>query len=48
MPGRGDFEYALPFYGERRPIIIDLALRADLQMEKQYTAIRREGGYALR
>jgi CheY-like chemotaxis protein len=26
MIGRGSYEYALPFYGERRPILIDLAL----------------------
>ena len=24
MLGKGDYEYALPFYGERRPILIDL------------------------
>ena len=24
--GKGDYEYALPFYGERRPILIDLVL----------------------
>jgi len=41
MLGRGDFEYALPFYGERRPILIDLALKADQHTEKKYTAIRR-------
>ncbi|RPJ52382.1 MAG: PAS domain S-box protein, partial [Methanobacteriota archaeon] len=26
MLGKGDHEYALPFYGERRPILIDLVL----------------------
>ena len=26
MLGKGDYEYALPFYGERRPILIDLVL----------------------
>lgn len=26
MIGKGNYEYALPFYGERRPILIDLAL----------------------
>jgi PAS domain S-box-containing protein len=24
MVGKGDYEYALPFYGERRPVLIDL------------------------
>lgn len=26
MLGKGDYEYALPFYGERRPILIDIVL----------------------
>jgi PAS domain S-box-containing protein len=43
MLGKGDYEYALPFYGNRRPILIDLALHPDPQREKEYTAIRRTG-----
>ncbi len=43
MIGRGDYEYALPFYGERRPILIDLALHPDSRMETRYTAIHRFG-----
>ncbi|MCX5858038.1 MAG: PAS domain S-box protein, partial [Deltaproteobacteria bacterium] len=43
MLGRGDYEYALPFYGDRRPILIDLALHPDEEMEKQYTAVQRVG-----
>jgi len=43
MLGKGNYEHALPFYGERRPILIDLALHADLENEKDYTAIRRIG-----
>ncbi len=27
--GKGNYEYALPFYGERRPILIDLVKRTD-------------------
>ena len=26
MLGKGNYEYAIPFYGERRPILVDLAL----------------------
>jgi DNA-binding response OmpR family regulator len=26
---KGDYEYSLPFYGERRPILIDLVLKPD-------------------
>ncbi len=41
MLGKGDYEYALPFYGERRPILIDLALQNNPEKEKLYTAIHR-------
>ena len=34
MIGKGEYEYALPFYGERRPILIDLALLPDAEFEK--------------
>jgi len=43
MLGKGDYEYALPFYGERRPILIDLALHPDPERAKEYTSIRRTG-----
>ena len=40
--GRGNYEYAMPFYGERRPIIIDLALLPNEEFEKRkYGAIHR-------
>ena len=41
--GKGDYEYALPFYGERRPILIDLALHPESEREKSYTHIQRRG-----
>jgi PAS domain S-box-containing protein len=43
MLGRGNQEYAIPFYGEKRPILIDLALHPDPEMEKHYTTVRRSG-----
>ena len=43
MIGKGNYEYALPFYGHRRPILIDIALNRDPEMEKDYTAIRKIG-----
>jgi len=43
MLGKGDYEYALPFYGERRPILIDLALHPDPEQERLYTTIQRAG-----
>ncbi len=39
---KGDYEYALPFYGQRRPILVDLALRADENIERLYSNIEKE------
>jgi PAS domain S-box-containing protein len=41
MIGKGDFEYAMPFYGERRPILIDLALKPDSRYEGTYVSTER-------
>jgi PAS domain S-box-containing protein len=41
--GQGDYEYALPFYGERRPILIDLVFASPEEIEQNYTNVRREG-----
>lgn len=43
MVGKGNREYALPFYGERRPLLIDLVLHPDREVEKKYTTIQRVG-----
>lgn len=43
MLGKGNYAYALPFYGIRRPILIDYALHPDGEMENQYTTIQRMG-----
>lgn len=44
MLGKGDFEYALPFYGERRPILIDLVLLPREEFERRkYVKINRSG-----
>ncbi len=44
--GKGDYEYAIPFYGERRPILIDLALNEDKEQElmDKYDFSGREEG----
>ncbi|MDQ5987341.1 MAG: hypothetical protein CSYNP_03081 [Syntrophus sp. SKADARSKE-3] len=42
MVGKGDYEYALPFFGERRPFIIDLVLKPDEVVEKTYSAFDRQ------
>ena len=44
MIGKGNYEYTLPFYGERRPILIDLAFMPDAEFEKmKYDAVYRNG-----
>ena len=43
MVGKGNFEYALPFYGERRPSLIDLAREWNPEYEKKYLSIKKEG-----
>ncbi|MHC9543581.1 MAG: PAS domain S-box protein [Vulcanimicrobiota bacterium] len=37
MLGKGDYEYAIPFYGKRRPILIDLILEPNPEYEKAYS-----------
>jgi len=44
MLGKGDHEHSLPFYGERRPILIDLVLMDDVEIEKKYDYIQRDNG----
>jgi PAS domain S-box-containing protein len=43
MLGKGSYEYSMPFYGERRPILIDLVLRPAEEMEREYSYLKREG-----
>lgn len=43
MIGRGDFEYALPFYGERRPILVDLVLLETEELAERYDHVQRIG-----
>nr|WP_320162044.1 PAS domain S-box protein [uncultured Methanoregula sp.] len=41
--GKGDYEYAIPFYGSRRPILIDLIFEPDETVTQYYSNIRRDG-----
>ncbi len=41
--GKGNHEYSLAFYGSRRPMLIDLALRPSDEVERTYYAFKREG-----
>ncbi len=46
MLGKGNYEHALPFYGERRPVLIDLALDWDARSRDYYVSVQRdEEGY---
>ena len=42
MVGKGNYEYALPFYGIRRPILADLVLLPDEVIEKKYPGLQRD------
>lgn len=42
MIGKGNYEYALPFYGKREPVMIDLIFRDDPKYEKRYRFVRKE------
>jgi hypothetical protein len=44
MIGKGEHEYAIPFYGARRPMLLDLALLSDDEfLMNHYDAINRQG-----
>ncbi|MDA8383703.1 MAG: response regulator [Betaproteobacteria bacterium] len=43
MLGQGDYGYAIPFYGSRHPILIDLVREPDAMLEAQYRDIERDG-----
>ncbi|MFA6362262.1 PAS domain S-box protein [Methanoregula sp.] len=43
MIGKGNYEYALPLYHERRPITIDLVLHDDPTVTAKYLVMKKEG-----
>ncbi|WP_233504502.1 PAS domain S-box protein [Methanoregula formicica] len=43
MLGKGDHEYSIPFYGERRPLLIDLVLEPDTEILNRYPFVQRDG-----
>jgi PAS domain S-box-containing protein len=45
--GKSDYEYSVPFYGIRRPILIDLTLGFDKECEKKYDFVKRKGNVLL-
>jgi len=43
MIGKGNYEHALPFYGERRPVLIDLVRNWQPEYEETYLSVKKEG-----
>jgi PAS domain S-box-containing protein len=43
MLGKGDYEYAIPIYGERRPILVDMIMLPQAEFEGRYPQIERRG-----
>ena len=43
MVGKGNYEHALPFYGERRPVLIDLVRNWQPADEDKYLSVKKEG-----
>lgn len=41
--GKGDYAYAVPFYGVRKPMLIDLVSGENPQVEKRYDFVKRVG-----
>ncbi|MCX7635174.1 MAG: PAS domain S-box protein, partial [Syntrophales bacterium] len=44
MLGKGDYEYAIPIYGHRRPMLVDLVLTNQKAIRGLYDIISAEGG----
>lgn len=42
MIGKGDYAYAVPFYGKARPIAVDLIFKPDKEIESGYTYVKRK------
>jgi len=41
--GKGDYAYAIPFYGKRRPVLIDLIFDEDRETEAKYEYVKAAG-----
>lgn len=43
MIGKGDYEYSIPFYGERRPIMVDMVFKYDENIKSKYLFVEKDG-----
>ncbi len=41
--GKGDYVYSIPFYGERRPLLIDYVTMDSDELQKKYMPVKRMG-----
>lgn len=41
--GHGDYAYSVPFYGSRRPILVDLIFKEDKEAEQMYDLVSSKG-----
>ncbi len=44
MIGKGDFEYSLPFFGNRRPALLDLLFASEEKKRDYYDSVSKVGG----
>jgi PAS domain S-box-containing protein len=47
MIGKANYEYALPFYHERRPMAIDCILHDDLAVAAKYSVMKKAGKFLI-
>lgn len=45
--GKGNYEHALPFYGLRRPILVDMVLKSFKDFESEYLSFQKDGDAVL-
>jgi PAS domain S-box-containing protein len=41
--GKGDYAYTIPFYGEKRPILIDYVTMNSAELEEEYLEVKKTG-----
>ncbi len=45
MIGKGDYEYAIPFYGEKRPLLINIIINPESEYKLEYDNVLHEGNH---
>ena len=47
MLGKGDYEYALPFYGEKRPMLINATVSTNQDLDRIYDNVKKQADGSL-